>query len=115
MRVVNCHCDDCRRISGATYNTALAVGSEKFKITKGDSFITEYESSPGKFRCFCKKCGSPVYTRMNFKPEMIIIRAGVLDDATGIKPQAHIWVKAIAPWHQILDDLPQYPEAFGAK
>jgi len=49
---------------------------------------------------------------MKYKPEIVIIRAGILDDAQGVKPQMHIWVKAKAPWHDILDQLPQYPEAF---
>jgi hypothetical protein len=32
-----------------------------------------------------------------------------------MKPQLHIWVKAKAPWHQILDSLPQYQEGLPQK
>ncbi len=45
----------------------------------------------------------------------MIIRAGTLDRADGIAPQMHIWVNAKAPWHEIHDDLPQYPEGFVQK
>jgi hypothetical protein len=53
-----------------------------------------------------------MYARLDSRPEMIIIRAGTLDVDPGLKPQMHIWVKAKAPWHQILDDLPQYQEGY---
>jgi len=112
IRVSNCHCEDCRKISGATYNTALVMESKHFRVTRGEDKISAYESSPGKFRCFCRVCSSPIHAYMNYKPEIVIIRAGVLDDASGIKPQMHIWVRAAAPWHKILDDLPQYEEGF---
>jgi len=112
LRVAHCHCDDCRKISGATYNTALVLKSGHFRITKGEEVLIAYESSPGKFRCFCGVCGSPVYAYMKYKPEIVIIRAGILNDALKVAPQMHIWVNAKAPWHEILDDLPQYPEGF---
>jgi hypothetical protein len=115
VRVAHCHCDDCRRISGATFNTALVVATSGFHVTKGESDLTAYESSPGKFRCFCKKCGSPIHAYMNYKPEITIIRAGLVNETENVKPQAHIWVKAKAPWHRIFDDLPQHQEGFPAK
>jgi hypothetical protein len=115
LRVSNCHCEDCRKISGATYNTALVLESDGFRVVRGEENVTAYESSKGKFRTFCRTCGTPIYTYMLSKPEIVIIRAGVLDDATGVKPQMHIWVKAKAPWHEILDDLQQYQEGFVAK
>jgi hypothetical protein len=73
LRFVNCHCDDCRTISGSPYSSALVVESSGFRIIRGESEITAYESSPGKFRCFCRHCGTPVYARMDYKPEVVII------------------------------------------
>lgn len=112
LRFSNCHCDDCRKVSGAAFSSSLVVESSGFRITKGEDNLTAYESTPGKFRCFCRTCGSPIATRMNARPEVVIIRAGVLDEMEGKRPQMHIWVKAKAPWFEIRDDLPQYPEAF---
>lgn len=110
LRFVNCHCDDCRTISGSPYSSALVVESSGFRIIRGESEITAYESSPGKFRCFCRHCGTPVVARMDYKPDVMIIRAGTVESGLDISPQMHIWVRAKAPWHTILDDLPQWPE-----
>lgn len=111
MRFVNCHCEDCRKVSGAAFSSSLVVEAGGFSVTKGEDKLTAYESSPGKFRCFCKNCGSPIVARMNYKPEIVIIRAGVLDQLGDEKPTAHIWVCAKAPWCDINDDLQQYHES----
>lgn len=112
LRFSNCHCDDCRRISGSPFSSALVLESAGFSITRGRDELTEYQSSPGKYRCFCRKCGSPVYARMDYKPEIVIIRAGTVDEGLDLAPQMHIWVNNKAPWFHILDDLPRYPEGF---
>jgi len=35
---------------------------------------------------------------------------GILSDEPALKPMAHMFVGSKAPWHQILDDLPQHDE-----
>jgi hypothetical protein len=107
LRFVNCHCPDCRKASGSAFGSVLAVESTGFKVVSGEENLVPYESSPGKRRCFCKTCGSHVFARVDSKPEIVLIRAGSLDDDPGLRPQAHIWVQAKAPWHEIEDYLPQ--------
>ena len=109
-RFVYCHCDDCRKINGSAMSAALVVPSSGFRITQGEDQLSAYESSPGKFRCFCGKCGSPIVSKMTFKPEIVILRAGTLDGTPAIAPQMHIWTKAKAPWFEIGDELPQHAE-----
>lgn len=115
VRFSNCHCEDCRRICGSPFSAAVVLEREGFRITQGENLLTAYESSPGKFRCFCSRCSSPIYAHMTHRPTIVIIRAGTLDRADGLAPQMHIWVNAKAPWHEILDDLPQYPEGYVQK
>ena len=110
IRYANCHCDDCRKVSGAVFSSALVMASDGFRITEGEDQLSAYESSPGKFRCFCKHCSAPIVTRFNARPEIVILRAGVLDQDDGHQPQIHIWVSAKVPWVKICDDLPQFPE-----
>ena len=115
LRFINCHCPDCRKASGSTFGSVLVVESGGFKIVAGEKNLVLYQSSPGKDRCFCKTCGSHVFARMQSRPEIIIIRAGSLDDDPGLLPQAHIWVSAKAPWDEIHDNLPQYSEGLPKK
>ncbi len=111
-RFTNCHCPDCRKINGAAFSSNLVVAAAGFKITAGEEMLADYESSPGKFRRFCQTCGAHVYAHINSRPEIVIVRAGLLDDEPGVRPQNHIWVSHKAPWFEITDSLPQFPEAF---
>jgi hypothetical protein len=37
---------------------------------------------------------------------------GAFDGDPGIRPQFHTYVGSRAPWDEIMDTLPQYPEAW---
>ena len=106
-----CHCKMCQRASGSAFAANAPARTRYFEITSGADLVTEYESSPGKFRAFCSRCGSPIYSRRDDEPELRRIRLGTLDSDPERRPLGHVWVSAKAPWHTIHDSLPQYPEA----
>ncbi len=54
--VVNCHCTMCRKAQGVAFATNAAVARKDFRLLEGQELITEYESSEGKLRCFCRVC-----------------------------------------------------------
>jgi hypothetical protein len=72
--------------------------------------IAEYESSPGKLRAFCRRCGSPIYARLVSAPDWLSIRLGLIDGDPGCRPRAHFNVSEKAPWYTITDELPQHAE-----
>jgi hypothetical protein len=115
MMLAYCHCPDCRKYTGSAFASVLATESEGFKVVAGEGHLVEYPSSPGKHRFFCGTCGCRIYLRAQHRPGILFIRAGTLDEDPGIKPQAHFWTSQKAPWHEITDSLPQYPEGIPAK
>jgi hypothetical protein len=104
-----CHCAQCRRASGSAFAANAPVRAHYFEIASGRDLVNEYESSPGKFRAFCRRCGSPVYSRRDTEPEIRRIRLGTLDGDPGRRPAAHVFVAEKAPWFEITDELPQFP------
>src|SRR5206468_2711485 len=80
---------------------------EHFRLVAGRDLVTEYESSPGKFRAFCARCGSPILARWAAHPDFVRIRLGTLDDDPGTRPLLHVWVGSKAPWFEITDELPR--------
>jgi hypothetical protein len=109
-----CHCKQCQRASGSAFAANAAVRTAYFEIAAGADLVTEYESSPGKFRAFCRRCGSPVYSRREAEPEIRRVRLGTLDSDPERRPMAHVWVSSKAPWHSICDTLPQFPKGVGS-
>lgn len=105
-----CHCQQCRRASGSAFAANAPARTAYFELTSGNDLVSEYESSPGKFRAFCRLCGSPIYSRRDAEPDIRRIRLGTLDSDPDRRPFAHFWVGSKAPWYSIEDSLPQYPE-----
>lgn len=106
-----CHCSQCRRASGSAFAANVLVRSDDFKLVDGEAVLASYESTPGKRRFFCSRCGSPVFNRTDAIPQLVPVRCGTLDGDPGLPASSHIWVDSKAPWFEISDDLPQRPEA----
>ncbi len=107
--VTVCHCAQCRR--GQGYASAVAPALARgFEVVRGREALGEYESSPGKWRAFCKACGSPLYSRRDSKPDDLRLRLGALDATPpGLKAQAHIFTAGAPAW-SFGDDAPSYPQ-----
>src|SRR6266851_10436902 len=54
--IVWCHCDSCRKHSGAPVSVFAAFKRAAYVVTKGE--MTKFNSSPGRWRGFCARCGS---------------------------------------------------------
>lgn len=108
--ITQCHCTQCRKTSGTAFAANCSIDKSNYSIVSGEELIKEYESVPGKFRAFCSNCGSPVYSRRDSLPDKLRIRLGLLDTEIDRKPEFHIFVNSKAEWHDICDEIPQYPE-----
>ena len=107
-----CHCQQCRKAQGAPFATNTPVKEAAFELRSGRDLITEYQSSPGKWRAFCGGCGSPVYSRKGDLPGVLRIRAGLINEPLDTRPVFHAYVASKANWWPILDDLPQFSETW---
>jgi hypothetical protein len=107
--IVCCHCSMCRKAQGSAFATNAPVEAGRFRIVSGAYRLRRYASSPGKWRCFCSGCGSPLFSQRDGSG-VIRLRIGTLDSRIAAGPTAHIHVASKAEWFEILDGLPQYPE-----
>jgi len=105
-----CHCTSCRRASGTAFAANAPVRDADLKWLSGREEIGEYESSAGKFRAFCRGCGSPIYARHESAPEWLSIRLGLIDGDLPREATAHFNVSEKASWYRLTDDLPQYAD-----
>jgi hypothetical protein len=106
-----CHCKQCQRANGSAFSASSSVARKDVRFVSGESLLTEFESSPGRFRVFCSRCGSPVYKRTTDQPDSLRIRLGLLDGDPQLRALAHIWIDSKAPWYEVEDALPKFPEA----
>lgn len=103
-----CHCPDCRKAQGGPV-TVAPVHSAELQWIAGTEQITEYESSPDKWRAFCSRCGSPLYSRRGSQPGVLRLRMGSIDTPTDAVPAAHIFAENQPAWAQDDPAIPRYP------
>jgi hypothetical protein len=82
-------------------------GPEALRVACGEESIGRFASSPGITRCFCKVCGSSLYT-LRADLGRAHIRLGTVDGDPGVRPSRHVYVGSKAPWFEITDSLPQH-------
>jgi hypothetical protein len=98
--VVLCHCDDCQRHSGAAFSVNVLVARETLEI-KGTPRTYQTVGSENRNvreRLFCGDCGSPIFTLLAEQPDVVIVKAGTLDDRAGLKPSAEVWWRRAQDW-----------------
>ncbi len=105
----HCHCATCRKAHSAAFSSVASVARANFRWTQGEDALSSYESSPGKRRFFCSRCGSQLTAGWEHEDE-IILRLGCLDTDPQSQAVAHVWTSDKAPWYDITDDLPRLPK-----
>ncbi|MBI5333945.1 MAG: GFA family protein [Burkholderiales bacterium] len=103
-----CHCSQCRRAQGTPLVTNVPVAADAFTLLQGQALLAAFESSPGKQRVLCRRCGSPVFSRREALPGVLRLRLGLLDEPVDVALQAHAHVGSKAGWWPICDTLPQF-------
>ncbi|MBN2994133.1 GFA family protein [Pseudomonas cedrina subsp. fulgida] len=93
----HCHCHSCRKVHAAPFVATAGVMREHFRWTQGVELLACLESSPGKLRHFCSRCGSHLMAERGQQPH-VIVRVATLDDDPGVTPTAHIWTAHDVPW-----------------
>ena len=106
---VNCHCRNCRLISGGAFVTVAAVKTSSFEITRGESKLRRYSSGPGD-RFFCDECGGRLFSRGSSDEEYTNLLIATLDEELQAAPICHINVESKAPWYEILDAIAQFDD-----
>jgi hypothetical protein len=104
----HCHCSICRKSHGAAFATWGIIDADQFRWTAGEDHVQEYESSPGRKRCFCRTCGSPLVSTHHGTVGEVTV--GTVDGDPGARPREHIFVGSRATWYAITDALPQFEE-----
>jgi hypothetical protein len=102
-----CYCKQCQRAQGTALATNIPVQESAFRFVRGAELLASFESSPGKQRCFCNRCGSPIFSRHVKIPGVVRVRAGTLDEPIAARPSGHFYVASKPSWWEIREDLPK--------
>jgi len=109
LGLLYCHCRDCQRCTGGPFAAVALILSDALQIVKGQtrSFTVMGEEGARVFREFCPTCGSPLFSGVEGRRKRMGLKAGSIDDSSGLTPTMHIWTDSAVRWLSIHDDLPR--------
>lgn len=94
--VALCHCSQCRRAHGSAFSASAPVQTVRFRYVAGQDLVREFESRPGKYRAFCPRCGSQLYSRVDAIPGILRLRVGVINEPLGKRrPSTYTWGQSL--------------------
>lgn len=111
IAMLNCHCLDCQRASGAPFASGFIVAASDIKITGAPKTYSVRAGSGGvATRSFCSQCGSPLFTGGDVNPGFMSVRFSTLDNTAGFQPMLEIWTASAQPWACLSQAIPHYPQ-----
>ena len=106
-----CHCLDCQKSTASAFADQLIVSTDALTLTgRRVTSSTERPSGGTTTNQHCPDCFSRVCNANTVYPAMTIVRAGTLDDPSGLEPFAHMWTSRKRGWIAIDPAVPTFEE-----
>ena len=98
-----CHCQSCRRASGAPIVSWFVILREQFTLLSGNP--AAYRSSAHVVRGFCANCGTQLTYEHDSAPTTVELTTASLDRPAAITPTREIWLADKLPWVAVNQSL----------
>jgi hypothetical protein len=105
-----CHCRDCQRQTGSAFVLNLLIEADRMELLAGSPHPVEVVREEGRppqriFRC--PECQVAVYSDYG-RPQLRFVRAGTLDDPSGVAPDVHIYTRSKVAWLTLPESVPAF-------
>lgn len=101
-----CHCELCRRSSGAPLLAFATVPLADFIVTKGRPRVRR-STSFGE-RGFCVDCGTQLTMHVDHQPDTVDFTLCSLDQPDAVAPGFHLFFASRPAWFDVRDSLPRH-------
>jgi hypothetical protein len=106
-----CHCLNCQRQTGSAFVINVLIETDRVELLAGEPVpVSVPRDDAGKrkqkiFRCpACQVAVFSQYTRRAVR----FVRAGTLDDPSGVTPDVHIFTRSKLPWVTLPESVPAF-------
>lgn len=108
--VRQCWCRDCQYWASGSATVNVVFPTEKVSLSGPlTHFVSHADSGNRMVRAFCPQCGTPVTSAAESRPNLVILRAGTLDDTAIASPSLSIWTESAPDWAHHDPALPTTP------
>ncbi len=104
-----CWCRLCQYLAAGAGTVNVVFPAEAVRVTGEVRWYGSVADSGNAMqRGFCPECGTPLLSKSSARPNLLIVRAGALDDPDLLAPQGTIWTSAAPDWACFDPGLPQF-------
>lgn len=103
-RVAACHCESCKKLSGAGGTVSGRVRTDAIRLLTGEDLVRSYQPEEGSAKTFCSECGSNLFGAGWPESEHTSVRLSALEEPYEGRIGSHIFVRSLAPWEVLPDD-----------
>ncbi len=112
--MANCHCSDCRAATGAAYGTLLFVDEAALEVSGAPNVFKHVADSGANMeKHFCPDCGSQLFGKNSKRPNLVSVRAGVVEQTELVKPAVNLYLSSKIESTPIDPDLKSFPKMPG--
>ena len=102
--LAHCHCTTCKKLSGGAGTVNGRTSSAAIRIVQGAELLRTFQPSEGSSKTFCSECGSNLFGGGWPESEQASVRLTALEKPPDRGPEAHIYVRSVAPWETLPED-----------
>ena len=104
-----CHCLNCQRQTGSAFVINLLIETDRVELFAGDPQRVDVPRDDGSTQLIfrCPTCQVAVFSQYT-RPEVRFVRAGTLDDPSGVVPDVHIFTNSKVGWITLPDSVPAF-------
>ena len=99
LRMVVCHCNECRKQSASAFGVSVFVPRGALRVTRGTPRFWSRPTDSGRILegAFCPDCGARLWHQRADGGGDISVKAGSLDDPVDLSGAVHIWTSRKLP------------------
>ena len=103
-----CHCRNCQRQTGSAFVINLLIEADRVEVT-GEPQGVRVPRDDGSEQTIhrCPHCQVAVFSEYG-RSDVRFVRAGTLDDPTGVQPDVHIFTRSKVSWVRIPESAPAF-------
>jgi hypothetical protein len=111
-----CHCLNCQRQTGSAFVINVLIEADRVELLAGAPVPVDAPRDDGSTqRIFrCPTCQVAVFSEYG-RPHVRFVRAGTLDEPSGVAPDAHIFTRSKLPWVTLPESVPAFEVYYDSK
>ena len=113
VRMGECHCTDCLKVSGGAPAYLVGLRTGQLEVLQGHAAGYAVTGASGKAvtRFFCQCCGAPLWSVPEAYPDLLYVKVGAFDRFEGFRPEFAVWTDSAPDWHVVPAGVARFGKA----